>query len=144
MNRSILATLAALAAFAPLSAAQAQSQSHAGMSAQDHAAMQAPANGVATTPADNAMLSSAPTTFSATFPHAMVLTSLRLTGGPSNQAVDVALSAEAAPAVTVSAAASGPRARHLRRRLDREGRRRPSDERRRPFHGSLRRRPPAS
>jgi len=103
MNRSILATLAALAAFAPLSAAQAQSQSHAGMSAQDHAAMQAPANGVATTPADNAMLSSAPTTFSATFPHAMVLTSLRLTGGPSNQAVDVAVSAEAAPAVTVSA-----------------------------------------
>jgi len=103
MNRSILATLAALAAFATLSAAQAQSQSHAGMSAQDHAAMQAPANGVATTPADNAMLSSAPTTFSATFPHAMVLTSLRLTGGPSNQAVDVAVSAETAPAVTVSA-----------------------------------------
>ncbi len=87
MNRSILAPLAALAALAPLSAAQAQSQSHAGMSAQDHAAM----------------LSSAPTTFSATFPHAMVLTSLRLTGGPSNQAVDVAVSAETAPAVTVSA-----------------------------------------
>ena len=45
MNRSILTSLAALAALAPVSLAQAQSHSHAGMSAQDHAAMQAPANG---------------------------------------------------------------------------------------------------
>ncbi|GAD58496.1 copper resistance protein CopC [Brevundimonas sp. BAL450] len=103
MNRSILAGFAILAALAPVSLAHAQSQPHAGMSAQEHAAMQAPANGVVTTPADNAMLSAAPTAFSATFPHAMVLTSLRLTGGPSGQAVDVAVSADAAPATMVRA-----------------------------------------
>lgn len=103
MNRSMLASLAALAALAPFSLAQAQSHSHAGMSAQEHAAMQAPANGVVTVPADNAMLAAAPTAFSATFPHPMVLTALRVTGGPSNQAVDVAVSADAPPAVTVSA-----------------------------------------
>lgn len=102
MNRSILVGLAALAALAPVSLAQAQSHSHAGMSAQDHAAMQAPASGVVTTPADNAMLAAAPTAFSATFPHAMVLTSLRLTG-PAEQSVDVAVSADAPPATTVSA-----------------------------------------
>ncbi|MEJ6788135.1 copper resistance protein CopC [Brevundimonas sp. BR2-1] len=102
MNRSILVGLAALAALAPVSLAQAQSHSHAGMSAQDHAARQAPASGVVTTPADNAMLAAAPTTFSATFPHAMVLTSLRLTG-PGEQSVDVAVSADAPPATTVSA-----------------------------------------
>lgn len=102
MNRSILASLAALAALAPISLAHAQNHSHAGMSAQDHAAMQAPANGVVTAPADNAMLAAAPTAFSATFPHAMVLTSLRLTG-PAGQSVDVAVSAEAPPATTVTA-----------------------------------------
>lgn len=102
MNRSILAGLATLAALAPVSLAQAQSHSHAGMSAQDHAAMPAPANGVVTTPADNAMLAAAPTAFSATFPHAMVLTSLRLTG-PGAQSVDVTVSADASPATTVSA-----------------------------------------
>jgi len=101
MNRSILASLAALAALAP-SLAHAQSHSHAGMSAQDHAAMQAPADGVVTAPADNAMLAAAPTAFSATFPHAMALTSLRLTG-PAGQSVDVAVSADAPPATTVSA-----------------------------------------
>lgn len=101
MNRSILASLAALAALAPVSLAHAQSHSHAGMSAQDHAAMQAPANGVVTAPADNAMLAATPTAFSATFPHAMALTSLRLTG-PAGQSVDVAVSADAPPATTVS------------------------------------------
>lgn len=102
MNRSILASLAAVAALAPVSLAQAQSHSHAGMSAQDHAAMQAPATGVVTAPADNAMLAAAPTAFSVTFPHAMVLTSLRLTG-PESQSVNVAASADAVPATTVSA-----------------------------------------
>ena len=103
MNRSILAGLVAMAALAP-SLAQAQSHSHAGMSPQDHAAMQAApvANPVTTTPADNAMLAAAPTVFSATFPHAMALTSLRLTG-PAGQSVDVAVSADAAPTETVSA-----------------------------------------
>lgn len=102
MNRSILASLAVLAALGPVSLAQAQSHSHAGMSAQDHAAMQAPASGVVTAPVDNAMLAAAPTTFSATFPHAMTLTSLRLTG-PDAQSVDVAVSADAPPANTVTA-----------------------------------------
>jgi len=102
MNRSILTSLAALAALAPVSLAQAQSYSHAGMSAQDHAAMQAPANGVVTAPADNAMLAVAPTTFSATFPHAMTLTSLRLTG-PDARSIDVAVVDDAAPVTTVSA-----------------------------------------
>lgn len=103
MNRSILAGLAVLAALAPVSLAQAQTSPHAGMSMQDHAAMQAapPAAGVVTTPADNAMLAAAPTAFSATFPHAMTLTSLRLTG-PAGQPADVAVSADAAPATTVS------------------------------------------
>ena len=64
--------------------------------------MQAPANGVVTAPADNAMLAAAPTAFSATFPHAMTLTSLRLTGA-AGQPVDVAVSADAPPATTVSA-----------------------------------------
>ncbi len=103
MNRSILAGLAVLAALAPVSLAQAQANPHAGMSMQDHAAMQATpaANGVTTTPADNAMLGAAPTVFSATFPHAMMLTSLTLTGS-AGQPADVAVSAEAAPATTVS------------------------------------------
>jgi methionine-rich copper-binding protein CopC len=86
MNRSILTSLAALAALAPVSLAQAQSHSHAGMSAQDHAAM----------------LAVAPTTFSATFPHAMTLTSLRLTG-PDARSIDVAVVDDAAPVTTVSA-----------------------------------------
>lgn len=104
MNRTRLAGFAALAALGPLSIAQAQSHSHAGMSMQDHAAMQAApaANGVTTTPADNAMLAASPTTFSVTFPHAMTLTSLRLTG-PAGPSVDVAVSADAQPAATVSA-----------------------------------------
>ena len=41
---------------APVSLAQAQTHSHAGMSMQDHAAIQAPASDVTTAPADNAML----------------------------------------------------------------------------------------
>ncbi|MDI1328215.1 MAG: copper resistance protein CopC [Brevundimonas sp.] len=102
MNRSILASLVALATLAPVSLVHAQNHSHAGMSAQDHAAMQAPGNGVVTTPADNAMLAAAPTAFSATFPHPMVLTSLTLTG-PGDQSVDVAVSADAPPATTVRA-----------------------------------------
>lgn len=102
MNRSILASLAALAALAPVSIAHAQSHSHAGMSAQDHAAMQASANGVLTAPADNAMLVAAPTAFSATFPHAMSLTSLQLTNA-AGQPVDVVVSSEAPPATTVTA-----------------------------------------
>ena len=101
MNRPILASLAALAALAPVSIAHAQSHSHAGMSAQHHAAMQAPPNGVVTAPADNAMLAAAPTAFSATFPHAMSLTSLRLTGA-AGQPVDVAVSSETPPATTVT------------------------------------------
>lgn len=102
MNRSILASLAAVAALAPVSLANAQSHSHAGMSAQDHAAMQAPASGVVTIPADNAMLAAAPTVFSVTFPHTMVLTSVALTG-PTGQSVEVAVSADTPPATTASA-----------------------------------------
>jgi copper resistance protein C len=102
MNRSILASLAAVAALAPISLANAQSPSHAGMSAQDHAAMQAPASGIVTAPADNAMLAAAPTAFSVTFPHAMALKTLKLTG-PAGQSVDVAVSVDAPPATTVSA-----------------------------------------
>ena len=104
MNRSFLAALAVLTSLAPISFAQAQSHSHAGMPMQDHAAMPAAssANGVSTTPADNAMLAAAPTAFSATFPHAMTLTSLRLTGA-AGQPVDVVVSSEAPPATTVNA-----------------------------------------
>ena len=82
MNRSFLAALAVLTSLAPISFAQAQSHSHAGMPMQDHAAMPAAssANGVSTTPADNAMLAAAPTAFAVTFPHAMTLSSLKLTG----------------------------------------------------------------
>ena len=94
MKHSVLAGLASLAALAPVSLAQAQTHSHAGMSMQDHAAIQAPA--------DNAMLAAAPTAFSATFPHAMTLTSLRLTG-PAEQTTDVAVPADASPAPTVNA-----------------------------------------
>ncbi|MBU1346328.1 MAG: copper resistance protein CopC [Alphaproteobacteria bacterium] len=104
MNRSFLAALAILVALAPVSLAQAQTHPHAGMSMQDHAAMPAApsANGVSTTPADNAMLSAAPTEFSVTFPHAMTLTSLKLTG-PAGQATDVAVTADASPGTTVHA-----------------------------------------
>ena len=102
MKHSVLAGLASLAALAPVSLAQAQTHSHAGMSMQDHAAMQAPASDVTTAPADNAMLAAAPTAFSATFPHAMTLTSLRLTG-PAGQTTDVAVPADASPAPTVNA-----------------------------------------
>ncbi|WP_292070494.1 copper resistance CopC family protein [Brevundimonas sp. UBA7534] len=104
MNRLYLAGLVALAALGPVSIALAQSHSHAGMSMQDHAAMPATpaANGVTTTPADNAMLAASPTAFSVTFPHAMTLTSLRLTG-PAGPSVDVAVPADAPPAATVSA-----------------------------------------
>lgn len=102
MNRSILCSLFILAALAPFSLAQAQTNPHAGMSAHDHAAMQASpaANGVTTTPTDNAMLSAAPTAFSVTFPHAMTLTSLTLTGSSGSSVVAIAA---AAPAATVSA-----------------------------------------
>lgn len=104
MKITTLAGLAAFAALTSVSVAQAQANPHAGMSMQDHAAMQAApaANGIITVPADNAMMAAAPTAFSATFPHAMILTSLRLTG-PASQSVDVAVSPDAAPATTVSA-----------------------------------------
>lgn len=104
MNRSILSGLVALAALEP-SLALAQSHSHAGMSPQHHAAVQAApvANGVTTTPADNAMLAAAPEAFSVTFPHAMTLTSLGLTG-PAGQTLDVAVVADAPPAAMVSTA----------------------------------------
>ncbi len=104
MNRSFLAALAILTSFAPVSFAQAQSHSHAGMPMQDHAAMPAAssANGVSTTPADNAMLAAAPTAFTVTFPHAMTLSSLKLTG-PGGQATDVTVIADASPATTVRA-----------------------------------------
>jgi len=103
MNRTNLTVLAVLAALAPIGLAQAQTNPHAGMSMQDHAAMQAApaANGVTTSPADNAM-GAAPTTFSVTFPHAMTLTSLKLTG-PADQSVDIAMAPSAPPASTVSA-----------------------------------------
>ena len=61
------------------------------------------ANGVTTTPADNAMLAAAPEAFSVTFPHAMTLTSLGLTG-PAGQTLDVAVVADAPPAAMVSTA----------------------------------------
>ena len=102
MNRSILCSLTIMAALAPFSLAQAQTNPHAGMSAHNHAAMQTSpaATGVTTAPADNAMLSAAPTVFSATFPHAMTLTSLTLTGSGGETVVDVSL--EATPSATVS------------------------------------------
>lgn len=104
MNRSILASLAVFSVVALSSAAHAQSNPHAGMSPQEHAAMQAAtaASGIVTTPADNAMLSAAPETFTATFPHAMTLTSLKLTG-PATEVVDVEIAAASAPQTTVSA-----------------------------------------
>ncbi|MDI1280022.1 copper resistance protein CopC [Brevundimonas sp.] len=104
MNRSFLAALAILVALAPVSLAQAQTNPHAGMSMQDHATMPAApsSNSVTTTPADNAMLAAAPTAFSVTFPHAMTLTSLKLTG-PAGLAMDVAVPGDASPATTVRA-----------------------------------------
>lgn len=104
MNHASLAALCALAAFAPLSLAQAQTNPHAGMSMQDHAAMQkAPgATGIITTPSDNAMLSAAPEAFTATFPHAMTLKSLKLTG-PASETAEIQVSASATPGTTVSA-----------------------------------------
>jgi len=102
LNRSLLAGLITLVALAPLSLAQAQSHSHAGMSAQEHAAMPAaPASGIVTIPADNAMLSAAPQTFSATFPHAMTLKSLTVTG-PATDTVNVEIAASTAPQMTVT------------------------------------------
>lgn len=102
MNRSFLAAVALAATLAPVSLAHAQA--HQGMPMQDHAAMvAAPSpNAVTTTPADNAMLAAAPTAFSVTFPHAMTLSSLKLTG-PSGQAMDVAVPGDASPATTVRA-----------------------------------------
>lgn len=147
MNRSFFAALAIVAAVAPVSLAQAQAQAHphAGMPMQDHAAMPAAplANGVSTTPADNAMLAAAPTVFSVTFPHAMTLTSLKLTG-PGDQATDVAVSADASPATTVRAPLPPPGTRILFRCLGRDRCRQPSDEWRRAIYGSLRGRPPTS
>lgn len=104
MNRSLLTGLVALAALAPAALVQAQTNPHAGMSMQDHTAMQAAptASGIVVTPADNAMLAAPPTAFSVTFPHPMVLTSLRLTG-PADQSIDIAVSADAPPAPTVTA-----------------------------------------
>ena len=102
MNRLIIASLALVSAVALSAAAQAQSNPHAGMSAQEHAAMPAAAaSGVITTPADNAMLSAAPKTFTATFPHAMTLKALKLTG-PATETVDVQIAAGTAPQTTVS------------------------------------------
>jgi len=102
MNRPFIVSFALVSAVAFSSAAQAQSNPHAGMSAQEHAAMQAaPASGIVTTPADNAMLSAAPAAFTATFPHAMTLKSLKLTG-PTTQTVDVQIATSTAPQTTVS------------------------------------------
>ncbi|MGV9005902.1 MAG: copper resistance CopC family protein [Brevundimonas sp.] len=105
MRHSFLVGLAALSALAvaSVSFAQAQTNPHAGMTMQDHATMQTtPASGgITTTPSDQAMLAAAPTAFSVTFPHAMTLTSLELTG-PAGQAVDVEVTASA-PATTISA-----------------------------------------
>ncbi len=61
----------------------------------------APASGIVTIPADNAMLSATPQTFSATFPHAMTLKSLTLTG-PASETVNVELAASPAPQTTVT------------------------------------------
>ena len=104
MNRSLFTSLVALAALAPLSSAQAQTNPHAGMSMPDHAAMQGPpaSTGVTTTPADNAMLSAPPPTFAATFPHAMTLKTLTLTG-PAGQSVEVTIPPSTEPQTTVSA-----------------------------------------
>ena len=105
MNRFSLTALAAVAALVPISLAQAQSNPHAGMSMQDHAAMpDAPATTgrVTTTPADNAMLSTSPTTFSVSFPHAMSLTDLTLMR-PAGRSVDIAIPASTRPAEMVSA-----------------------------------------
>ena len=104
MNRLSLTALATVAALAPISLAQAQSNPHAGMSMQDHAAMQATpvADSVTTTPADNAMLSTSPATFSVSFPHAMSLTGLKLTG-PASQSIDIVIPASTPPAAMVSA-----------------------------------------
>ena len=106
MNRSFLAVVALVATLAPVSLAQAQTQTqaHQGMPMQDHAAMTAApsSSAVTTTPADNAMLAAAPTAFSVTFPHAMTLSSLKLTG-PDGQATDVTVAADASPATTVRA-----------------------------------------
>ena len=61
----------------------------------------APASGIVTVPADNAMLSAAPETLSATFPHAMTLKSLTVTG-PATDTVNVEIAASTAPQMTVT------------------------------------------
>jgi len=101
MNRLSLTILAAVATLAPV-AVLAQANPHAGMAMHDHAAMQAAAapEGVVTSPADNFM-GAAPTAFAVTFPHAMTLTSVKLTSA-AGQAVDVAVTPGATPSATVS------------------------------------------
>lgn len=94
--RKMLSLVAVLAAIAAAGAVQAQTAPH------PHAEHSAPAQaaGVQTTPADGWMGSTAPTTFSATFPHPMRLTTLSLKSG---SAADVAVAVpQAEPATSVS------------------------------------------
>lgn len=94
--RKLFSLSAVLAAIAAAGAVQAQTAQHP--HAEHSATAQAAA--VQTTPADGWMGSTAPTAFSATFPHPMQLTTLSLKSG---SAADVAVAVpQAAPATSVS------------------------------------------
>lgn len=94
--RKMLSLAAALAAIATAGAVQAQTAPHPHA---EHSAT-AQAAGVQTTPADGWMGSTAPTAFSATFPHPMQLTTLSLKSG---SAADVSVAVpQAAPATSVN------------------------------------------
>ncbi|WP_066625498.1 copper resistance CopC family protein [Brevundimonas vesicularis] len=99
--RTLITLAVALAMTTAAGAVHAQTASnpHAGHD-MSGMAMSAPASGVQTTPSDGWMGAVAPTSFSATFPHAMRLTTLSVKTG-DEAAVDVALPA-AEPAMTIS------------------------------------------
>lgn len=105
----VFAAAALVAAIAGPALAQDPHGAHAGMPASGHAGMDhsqhhgaaGGAQAVTTTPADGAMLMAPPSTFSATFPHPMMLVSLRI-AAEGQPPVEVAV-APAEPAATVSA-----------------------------------------
>lgn len=100
MRKMLLPTVLALSTLAAAGAVQAQADPHAGHPGHGTPAPGAQAAEVRTTPADGWMGSTAPTAFSATFPHPMRLTSLSLKSGEAAPA-PIAVP-EAAPGLTVS------------------------------------------
>lgn len=96
--RKMLTLAALLAAFA---ATGAQAQTAPAPHAGHPAPTPAPASGVQTTPADGWMGSTAPTAFSAAFPHPMQLTTLSLKSGSAAEAAVPVPEAAAATRVSV-------------------------------------------